>query len=159
MEQYQAGPYLADPFCLACAKLNTTGLFRIKDHAPDRFYQGECLRNHYIQTGFTEEIGYFVPLPSGGMIVLSRMRSDRRLTEWLVCPLCCRIYAAGEIFYECTRLLGLQIDTAIHDARIAAEGKRGPLRIAYMSFATIECRPRRVREFSKRDPEIDLDLK
>ena len=75
--QYQAGPYLLDPFCLACAKPGTSGLFRIKDLAPDRFYQGEYFRNYYIQTGLAEEIGYFVALPCGVMVVLSLMRSDR----------------------------------------------------------------------------------
>ncbi len=67
--------------------------------------------------------------------------------------------AAGEIFHERTRLLGAQIDAAVHSARVAAEGKRGQLRIAYMSFAAIEWMPRVVREFSERYPEIDLELK
>lgn len=67
--------------------------------------------------------------------------------------------AAGEIFHERTRLLGAEIDAAVHAARIAAEGKRGHLRIAYMSFAAIEWMPRVVREFTKRYPDIDLELK
>jgi DNA-binding transcriptional LysR family regulator len=67
--------------------------------------------------------------------------------------------AAGQIFHERTRLLGPQIEAAVHAARIAAEGKRGQLRIAYMSFAAIEWMPRVVREFSKRYPDIDLELK
>ena len=46
--------------------------------------------------------------------------------------------AAGEIFHERTRLIGAEIVSAVHAARIAAEGKRGQLRIAYMSFAAIE---------------------
>jgi DNA-binding CsgD family transcriptional regulator len=75
--QYQAGPYLLDPFYLASAKPDTRGLFRIKDLAPDRFYQGEYFRNYYIQTGLAEEIGCFVDLPGGVMVVLSLMRSDR----------------------------------------------------------------------------------
>ena len=67
--------------------------------------------------------------------------------------------AAGEIFHERTRLLGAEISAAVHAARIAAEGKRGQLRIAYMSFAAIEWMPRVVREFTKRYPDIDLELK
>lgn len=67
--------------------------------------------------------------------------------------------AAGEIFHERTRLLGSEIDAAIHAARIAAEGKRGQLRIGYMSFAAIEWMPRVVREFTERYPDIDLELK
>lgn len=67
--------------------------------------------------------------------------------------------AAGEIFHERTRLFGAQIDQAVHAARVAAEGKRGQLRIAYMAFAAIEWMPRVVREFTKRYPDIDLELK
>jgi DNA-binding transcriptional LysR family regulator len=66
---------------------------------------------------------------------------------------------AGEIFHERTRLLGSEIDAAVHAARVAAEGKRGQLRIAYMSFAAIEWMPRVVREFTQRYPDIDLELK
>lgn len=67
--------------------------------------------------------------------------------------------AAGEIFHERTRLLGAQIDLAVHSARVAAEGKRGQLRIAYMSFAAIEWMPLVVREFTERYPDIDLELR
>ena len=78
--EYQAGPYLLDPFFLASSRPGTAGLFRIKDLAPDRFYQGEYFRNYYIQTGLAEEIGYFVNLPGEVMVVLSLMRSDRVFT-------------------------------------------------------------------------------
>lgn len=74
---YQAGPYLLDPFYLACAKAELSGLFRIKDLAPDRFYQGEYFRNYYIQTGLAEEIGYFVNMPDGVKVVVSLMRAER----------------------------------------------------------------------------------
>lgn len=67
--------------------------------------------------------------------------------------------AAGEIFHERTRLLAAEVDKAVHAARIAAEGKRGLLRVAYMSFAAIEWMPRVVREFTQRYPDIDLELK
>lgn len=75
--EYQEGPYLLDPFYLACAKPAAVGLFRIKDLAPDRFYQGEYFRNYYIQTGLAEEIGYFVTLPGDVTVVLSLMRAER----------------------------------------------------------------------------------
>lgn len=75
--EYQEGPYLLDPFYLACGKSGVAGLFRIKDLAPDRFYQGEYFRNYYIQTGLAEEIGYFVELPGDATVVLSLMHAER----------------------------------------------------------------------------------
>lgn len=67
--------------------------------------------------------------------------------------------AAGQIFHERTRLLGIQIDAAVQAARIAADGKRGHLTIAYMAFAAIEWMPRVVREFTIAYPEVDLELR
>jgi DNA-binding transcriptional LysR family regulator len=67
--------------------------------------------------------------------------------------------AAGEIFHDRTRLMADEVEKAVHAARVAAEGKRGQLRVAYMSFAAIEWMPRVVREFTRRYPDIDLELK
>ena len=66
--------------------------------------------------------------------------------------------AAGEVFHERTRLMSSMIGTAIQAARVAAEGKTGSLKIGYMSFAAIEAMPRVVSEFSRRYPDIDLEL-
>ena len=77
VSDYQSGPYLLDPFYLACARPAAPGLYRMKDVAPDRFYQGEYFRNYYIQTGLAEEIGYFAGIAGGGMVVLSLMRAER----------------------------------------------------------------------------------
>jgi DNA-binding transcriptional LysR family regulator len=66
---------------------------------------------------------------------------------------------AGEIFHERTRLINSEIESAVHAAKIAAEGKKGILRIGYMSFAAMEIMPRIVREFTRRFPDIELDLK
>lgn len=74
---YQDGPYLLDPFFLAANRPVPSGLYRMRDLAPDRFYQGEYFRNYYIQTGLAEEIGFFVDLPQGTTIVLSLMREDK----------------------------------------------------------------------------------
>ncbi|NNE22670.1 MAG: helix-turn-helix transcriptional regulator [Rhizobiales bacterium] len=73
---YQEGPYLLDPFFLACSRDVDDGLYRIKDLAPDRFYQGEYFRSYYVQTGLSEEIGYFIQLPGGVVAVISLMRAD-----------------------------------------------------------------------------------
>jgi DNA-binding CsgD family transcriptional regulator len=74
---YQAGPYLLDPFFLAATRPVAPGLYRMRDLAPDRFYQGEYFRSYYVRTGLAEEIGYFVDMPGGAMVVLSLMREER----------------------------------------------------------------------------------
>lgn len=73
---YQEGPYLLDPFYLACARRVPPALYRLRDLAPDRFYQSEYFRSYYVQTGLSEEIGYFVALPGEVMSVISLMRAD-----------------------------------------------------------------------------------
>jgi DNA-binding CsgD family transcriptional regulator len=78
---YQAGPYHLDPFFLAAARSIAPGLYRLRDLAPDRFYQGEYFRNYYVQTGLAEEIGYFVGLPDGATLVLSLMRAERPFSQ------------------------------------------------------------------------------
>lgn len=74
---YQDGPYLLDPFFLAASRPVAAGLYRIRDLAPDRFYQGEYFRNYYVQTGLAEEIAFFAPLRDGATVVLSLMRADK----------------------------------------------------------------------------------
>lgn len=66
---------------------------------------------------------------------------------------------AGTVFHEQTRLLIANLDKAIHVGRVAAEGKKGTLRIGYMSFAALEVMPNIVREFTRQYPEIELQLK
>lgn len=74
---YQAGPYLLDPFYLAATNPVLPGLYRMRDVAPDRFYQGEYFRNYYVQTGLAEEIGFFVVAGCCTVIVVSLMRSQK----------------------------------------------------------------------------------
>ena len=74
---YQAGPYLLDPFYRAATKPVAPGLYRMRDLAPDRFYQGEYFRSYYVQTGLAEEVGYFIGLHHDAMAVVSLMRADK----------------------------------------------------------------------------------
>lgn len=78
---YQAGPYLLDPLYLAAVRPVEPGLYRLRDIAPDRFYQGEYYRNYYAQTGLAEEIGYVVDLPEQGVLVLSLMRDEKPFSQ------------------------------------------------------------------------------
>lgn len=77
---YQDGPYLLDPLYLACARSSEPGLYRLRDLAPDRFYQSEYFRSYYVQTGLSEEIGYNVALPGDVRVVVSLMRAARNPT-------------------------------------------------------------------------------
>lgn len=75
---YQEGPYLLDPFFQASRDRIDAGLYRIRDLAPDRFYQSEYFRSYYIKTGLSEEIGFFIPLPDDVRAVISLMRAGNR---------------------------------------------------------------------------------
>lgn len=77
VEDYQAGPYLLDPFYLACTRDQAPGLWRLRQFAPDHFYLGEYYLTYYQQTGLTEEVAFFIDLADGAKAVLSLMRSAR----------------------------------------------------------------------------------
>jgi DNA-binding CsgD family transcriptional regulator len=74
---YQEGPYLLDPFFLAATRPVPEGLYRMRELAPDRFYQGEYFRTYYVRTGLAEEIGYFTAVGGGAVVVLSLMRAEK----------------------------------------------------------------------------------
>ncbi len=77
VDDYLRGPYLLDPFFKACSRKIDTGLYRIRDIAPDRFYQSEYYRSYYIQTTLSDEVCYTFYLDSGVAIVISLMRSGQ----------------------------------------------------------------------------------
>lgn len=72
---YQAGPYLLDPFYHA-ARNGRSGIFRMKELAPDRFFSSEYFRSYYSQTRLAEEVGFFVPAGGDVTVVLSLMRCE-----------------------------------------------------------------------------------
>ena len=81
VEEYLEGPYLLDPFFLASRELTKPGLWRLREIAPDRFYQGEYYRNYYAQTGLAEEIGFLVRLSDDVALVISMMRKKKRFSN------------------------------------------------------------------------------
>ena len=98
VKDYQEGPYLLDPFFLASTVPVESGLYRLRELAPDRFYQGEYFRNYYVQTGLAEEIGYFIHLPGKAVVVVSLMRAEKAFSAkeirelkqcWLVIKAAC----------------------------------------------------------------------
>lgn len=81
VDQYVEGPYLLDPFFLATTSQVDPGLWRLRDIAPDRFYQGEYFRSYYAQTGLAEEIGFVVAIHAQLSIVVSLMRKTKRFSK------------------------------------------------------------------------------
>ena len=77
VEDYQAGPYLLDPFYLATVSSMDSGIYRLRDLAPDRFYQGEYFQSYYARTNLAEEIAFFINLPEAAVAVVSLMRAEK----------------------------------------------------------------------------------
>ncbi|AXI49053.1 helix-turn-helix transcriptional regulator [Sulfitobacter sp. SK012] len=81
VDDYQEGPYLLDPFYLAATGDVEAGPWRLKEIAPDRFYQGEYFRNYYARTGLAEEVGFLVDVHENLTIVVSLMRKTRKFSK------------------------------------------------------------------------------
>lgn len=81
VDDYLEGPYLIDPFFLASIGDTPQGIWRLKDIAPDRFYQGEYYRSYYAQTGLAEEIGFLIDVDAELQIVVSLMRTEKKFSK------------------------------------------------------------------------------
>jgi DNA-binding CsgD family transcriptional regulator len=81
VDEYQEGPYLLDPFFLAATGVVDSGVWRLSEIAPDRFYQGEYFRNYYAQTGLAEEVGLLVDVHESLTIVVSMMRKTQKFNK------------------------------------------------------------------------------
>ncbi|MDR9486071.1 MAG: helix-turn-helix transcriptional regulator, partial [Sediminimonas sp.] len=77
VDDYQEGPYLLDPFYLHSQAPAKSCLARLRELAPDRFYQAEYFRNYYVQTGLAEEIGFIVDVGDEVSVVISAMREHK----------------------------------------------------------------------------------
>lgn len=77
VDDYQEGPYLLDPFYLHSQSPAGSKLARLRDLAPDRFYQAEYFRNYYVQTGLAEEIGFIIDVGCEVSVVISAMREHK----------------------------------------------------------------------------------
>ena len=81
VDDYLEGPYLIDPFFLASIGDTPQGIWRLKDIAPDRFYQGEYYRSYYAQTGLAEEVGFLIDVDAALQIVVSLMRTEKPFSK------------------------------------------------------------------------------
>jgi DNA-binding CsgD family transcriptional regulator len=83
LDNYLKGAHLLDPFSTACARRVPDGLYRMRDLAPDNFFEGEYFNSWEVhpcismESGtLAEEIGYLVSLPGGFMVAFSLMRRN-----------------------------------------------------------------------------------
>ena len=81
VDDYLEGPYLIDPFFLASIGDTPPGIWRLKEIAPDRFYQGEYYRSYYAQTGLAEEVGFLIDVDTELQIVVSLMRTEKKFSK------------------------------------------------------------------------------
>jgi len=71
---YQSGPYFLDPLYKASLNGVRSGVFRLKDVAPDQFYKSEYYRSYYVQTGPVDEVAFFIGCNENWTVVTSLMR-------------------------------------------------------------------------------------
>lgn len=83
LRAYLDGTYLLDPFYLACTARQKSGLYRMRDCAPDARFEGEYFNSWEIHPcismgsgSLVEEIAYLFDLPGGPMVAYSLMRSS-----------------------------------------------------------------------------------
>ncbi|MCB1380369.1 MAG: LysR family transcriptional regulator [Alphaproteobacteria bacterium] len=66
---------------------------------------------------------------------------------------------AGRVFYEEIAPAMLTLARAADVARVAAQGKTGRLRLAYMAFAAADVMPTTIKDFATSFPDVSLELK
>ena len=78
VEDYLAGPFLLDPFYEEVKRGRREGFRALRDLAPDRFYQSQYYRHHYVRTGIADEMGLFFGIAPDTTAVLSVTRPKRK---------------------------------------------------------------------------------
>jgi DNA-binding CsgD family transcriptional regulator len=83
LKAYLDGAYLFDPFYTACTQNLPPGIWRMRELAPDEFFDSEFYSSREVhpcismQAGsLVEEIGFLIPLEGGFNAVYSLMRSQ-----------------------------------------------------------------------------------
>ncbi len=70
------GAYLLDPFVSLFENNAPDGIYRLRDIAPDNFFDSEYYRSYYLQTGLTDEVGLLINLDDQHAILLSLGNRD-----------------------------------------------------------------------------------
>ncbi|WP_244862895.1 hypothetical protein [Pseudomonas sp. Pc102] len=83
MQRYVNGTYLLDPVYTACAHGRPAGLYRMRELAPDAFFEGEYFNSPDVHPcislasgSLAEEIVFLSPLPGGTYAAYSLMRCN-----------------------------------------------------------------------------------
>jgi len=89
LANYVGGAYLLDPFYRATLEQAPSGFYRLKDIAPDNFYDSEYFRQYYQFSNLTDEVGYLLAREGGAYLHLSLARiepytsDELKLLEWM----------------------------------------------------------------------------
>jgi DNA-binding CsgD family transcriptional regulator len=65
------GAYLLDPFYTLFKNKGPEGIYRLRDLAPDNFFESEYYRSYYQSTGLTDETGLLINLDAEHSILIS----------------------------------------------------------------------------------------
>lgn len=139
LDAYLRGAYLLDPFYTASVHGHPPGLWRMRELAPDHFFQSDfygaadvhpCVS---LEPGsLVEEIGFLVPLPSGFTAAYSLMRKTGR--EMFDALEMSRLRALEPIVREAVRSQWRQID-GVGDGGIPNAALGGAMEVAFSRFA------------------------
>lgn len=73
-QHYFLGAYCLDPYYQASLQGRPAGLYRLREVAPDKFFQSEYFKAYYRHLGLIDEVGFIVPVEDGTWVHLSLSR-------------------------------------------------------------------------------------
>jgi DNA-binding CsgD family transcriptional regulator len=80
LDTYFAGAYLLDPLYNACQTHLQEGYYRLRQLAPDEFYETEYYRKYYQGTRLKEEVGLIVEVTASLRVVISIGIRDHKIS-------------------------------------------------------------------------------
>jgi len=81
IDKYIKGVYALDPFYTAISRQTQTGVYRLKEMAPDSFKQSDYYQQYYMQLkNIDDEVGIFIDLPEEVTLIISLGR-DRNMAS------------------------------------------------------------------------------
>ncbi|MEH6576988.1 MAG: helix-turn-helix transcriptional regulator [Amphritea sp.] len=123
LDSYMTGAYLIDPFYDFCSKSQAPGFYRLRDVAPDDFFNSDYFKNYYVHTGLRDEIGLFIQVDEDFNVGISfglfegdpELSSDDidrlKLVEPLILELCNK-------HWQTSRLKSLFSQTEIKNSKV-----------------------------------------